>query len=223
MSLKSASQRLPLQIQQTRREWLLTRKKELKYPCGGRTMMIRRRTTTITLPCPRNATNPPANKSTKRQKHQSALIEVLVQSLELMRWRMRKKEPQTMMMDLRWSQRRIQWWTRRIGQCLGGDGQFINPVPFTREAKHFGVKLEKDDLEKIQDKNGSIRFHLVFDWLLPMFNVADSFNEDGFYKFVAARRMGSSFISIGSRCPYHSSCWSFSCHSGTTRKDGAPR
>ncbi len=53
--------------------------------------------------------------------------------------------------------------------------------------EHFGIKLKKSNLEKMRDKHGTIHFYLVFDWLLPMFNDANSFDEDGFYTFVAAR------------------------------------
>jgi hypothetical protein len=45
----------------------------------------------------------------------------------------------------------------------------------------FGIKLAEGDLEKMHDKHGVICFHLVFEWLLPMFG------EDGFYEFVAGR------------------------------------
>jgi hypothetical protein len=62
----------------------------------------------------------------------------------------------------------------------GGGGGPIHPVPYTGEADLFGVKLEEGDLEKMRDAHGTIRFHLVFDWLLPLIG------KDGFYKFVAA-------------------------------------
>ncbi len=37
------------------------------------------------------------------------------------------------------------------------------------------------DLDKMRNNHGAIRFHKVFEWLLPMFG------ESGFYKFIATR------------------------------------
>ncbi|KAL3765172.1 hypothetical protein ACHAW5_008591 [Stephanodiscus triporus] len=62
-----------------------------------------------------------------------------------------------------------------------GGGRTINPVPYTGEAELFGVKLAEGDLEKMRDAHGVIRYHLVFEWLLP------TFSEEGFYEFVAGR------------------------------------
>jgi len=45
----------------------------------------------------------------------------------------------------------------------------------------FGVKLADGNLEKMRDKHGDIRFHFVFECLLP------TFGEDGFYEFIAGR------------------------------------
>ena len=53
--------------------------------------------------------------------------------------------------------------------------------------EQFGVKLEDGNLDKMWDKHGVIHFHLVFDWLLPTFNSASGFDEDGFHEFVTAR------------------------------------
>jgi hypothetical protein len=72
-------------------------------------------------------------------------------------------------------------WTMHIG---GGEGCIVT-VPYTGESMHFGVKLEKGNLEKMQDEHGTIHFHLVFDWLLQMFG--ESLDENGFYEFVAAQ------------------------------------
>ena len=68
-------------------------------------------------------------------------------------------------------------WTMHVG----GGGRQINPVPYTGEAELFGVKLAKGDLKKMRDAHGVIRFHFVFEWLLP------TFGEDGFYEFIAGR------------------------------------
>lgn len=64
---------------------------------------------------------------------------------------------------------------------VGGGGPQINPVPYTGEAERFGIKLAEGDLKKMCDAHGVIRFHLVFEWLLPMFG------EEGFYKLIAGR------------------------------------
>jgi hypothetical protein len=68
-------------------------------------------------------------------------------------------------------------WT----MLVNGGGQCNDPVPYTREAEHFGIKLEDGDLDKLHDTHGTIHYHTVFKWLLPMFG------EDRFYKFVAAQ------------------------------------
>jgi hypothetical protein len=62
---------------------------------------------------------------------------------------------------------------------VGGGGQPIYPVPYTREAKLFGINLEDGNLEKMRDAHGTIRFHLVFDWLLPLIG------KGGFYRLHA--------------------------------------
>ena len=64
---------------------------------------------------------------------------------------------------------------------VGGGGRTIEPVLYTGEADVFGVKLADGDLEKMRDKHGDIRFHSVFEWLLP------TFGDDGFYEFIAGR------------------------------------
>ncbi len=66
-------------------------------------------------------------------------------------------------------------WT----MLINGGGQLINPVPYTGEAEHFGIKLEDGNLDKLRNARGTIRYHKVFKWLLP------AFDEDGFYEFVA--------------------------------------
>ena len=72
-------------------------------------------------------------------------------------------------------------WTRREN----GTGRIIEPVPYTGPSELFDIELEDGDLEKMKDAHGTIRFHLVFDWLLPKFG--EGLDEDGFYEFVAAR------------------------------------
>jgi hypothetical protein len=57
----------------------------------------------------------------------------------------------------------------------------INPVPYTREAELFGIKLAEGNLEKMRNAHDVIHFHLVFKRLLP------SFGGDKFYEFIAAR------------------------------------
>ena len=69
-------------------------------------------------------------------------------------------------------------WTMHVT----GGGRPIEPVPYIGEAELFGVKLAEGDLEKLRDTHGVIRFHLVFEWLLP--TVGD---EEGFYEFIAGR------------------------------------
>jgi hypothetical protein len=64
---------------------------------------------------------------------------------------------------------------------VNGGGRCINPVPYTGEAEHFGVKLEDGNLDKLSDAHRTIRYHKVVKWLLP------TFGKDGFYVFVAAR------------------------------------
>ena len=56
-------------------------------------------------------------------------------------------------------------WTRRDS----GEGRLMEPVPYTGLSEQFDIKLEDGDLEKMKDAQGEIRFHLVFDWLLPKF------------------------------------------------------
>ena len=68
-------------------------------------------------------------------------------------------------------------WTMHVS----GGGHHINPVPYTGEAELFGVKLAAGDLEKMCDAHDVIRYHLVFEWLLP------TFGKEGFYEFVAER------------------------------------
>jgi hypothetical protein len=48
-------------------------------------------------------------------------------------------------------------WTMHVG----GGGQHTNPVPYTGEAEHFGVKLEEGNWEKMRDNHGTICLHLV--------------------------------------------------------------
>ena len=68
-----------------------------------------------------------------------------------------------------------------------GEGRGINPIPYTGPAEQFDVNLEDNDLDKMWDKHAVIHFHIMFDWLLPTFNGASGFDEDGFYEFEAAR------------------------------------
>jgi hypothetical protein len=72
-------------------------------------------------------------------------------------------------------------WTRREH----GEGQIIKPVPYTGPSELFDIKLEDGDLETMKDAHGTIRFHLVFNWLLPKFG--EGLDEVGFYEFVVAR------------------------------------
>ena len=62
---------------------------------------------------------------------------------------------------------------KQVDVVAGGSGRAIYPVPYTGEGELFGVKLQADDLAKMRDHHGTIRFLKVFDWLLPKFNGQD--------------------------------------------------
>ncbi len=66
-------------------------------------------------------------------------------------------------------------WTWR----KNGKGRVIEPVPYTGPLELFDIKLEDGDLGKMKDAHGTIRFHLVFDWLLPKFG--EGLDEVGFH------------------------------------------
>ncbi|KAL7525437.1 hypothetical protein ACHAXR_001005, partial [Thalassiosira sp. AJA248-18] len=60
----------------------------------------------------------------------------------------------------------------------------IEPIPFTGDNTNFTINITDDELKRLKDNSGDIRFESVFDWLLP------TFGEDGettFYEFIAAR------------------------------------
>jgi hypothetical protein len=61
----------------------------------------------------------------------------------------------------------------------------MEPVPYTGPSELFDINLEDGDLENMKDAQGTIRFHLVFDWLLPKFGQV--LDKEGFYEFAAAR------------------------------------
>jgi len=81
----------------------------------------------------------------------------------------------------RYTMTKSKHWTRRDS----GEGRVMEPVPYTGPSELFDIKLEDGDLEKMKDGRGTIRFHLVFDWLLPKFG--EGLDKEGFYDFVAAR------------------------------------
>jgi hypothetical protein len=81
----------------------------------------------------------------------------------------------------RYTMTKAEHWTRGDS----GEGRVMEPVPYTGPSELFDIKLEDGDLENMKDAQGTIRFHLVFDWLLPKFG--QGLDEEGFYEFVAAR------------------------------------
>jgi hypothetical protein len=58
-----------------------------------------------------------------------------------------------------------------------GGGYPIKPVQYTGDSELFQIKLADGNLDKMRDEHGAIRFHTVFEWLLP------TFGESGFYEF----------------------------------------
>jgi hypothetical protein len=54
-------------------------------------------------------------------------------------------------------------------------------VPYTREAEELALKLMEDKLDGMHDTHRVIRFHKVFEWLLP------TLGEGRFYKFAAVQ------------------------------------
>ncbi len=95
----------------------------------------------------------------------------------------------------RYTMTKAKHWTRRDS----GGGQVMEPVPYTGPPELFDIKLEDGDLEKMKDAWGTIRFHLVFDWLLPKFG--QGLDEEGFYEFDIAR-MRYYMIEIIRKCEY---------------------
>jgi hypothetical protein len=62
-----------------------------------------------------------------------------------------------------------------------GRGRPIQSVPHTGDSEFFQIKLTDGNLDKMRNEHKAIRFHKVFEWLLPMFG------KTGSYKFIAAR------------------------------------
>lgn len=57
-------------------------------------------------------------------------------------------------------------------------------IPYTELNEFFGINMCDWEMEKMKDKNGDIRYHKIFEWMLPTFG-----GQDGelFWDFVAAR------------------------------------
>jgi hypothetical protein len=67
-------------------------------------------------------------------------------------------------------------WKRIRGRSKGRN---ILPIPFTGGGEDFAVKISDEELESLKDNSGDIRFHKVFQWLLPRFPKEHNNSDDG--------------------------------------------
>jgi hypothetical protein len=63
----------------------------------------------------------------------------------------------------------------------GRPGREIHAIPFTGPAEFFCSSLSDDEVKGMMDAHGDIRFHKIFEWMLP------TFEGVSFYEFLSAR------------------------------------
>ena len=49
-------------------------------------------------------------------------------------------------------------------------GRSVKPIPYTAGNDEFGVNITEEELAKLKDVNGDIRFFKVTEWFLPYFD-----------------------------------------------------
>jgi len=64
------------------------------------------------------------------------------------------------------------------GRAQGRDAE---PIPFSGDTEEFDVNITDEELEKLKDESGDIRFYKVMEWLLP------DFDGESFWEWLAAR------------------------------------
>jgi hypothetical protein len=72
----------------------------------------------------------------------------------------------------------VNWIKHHENGQLGRD---IRAIPFTGPAEFFQPNLSDDKVKGMMDAHGDIRFHKLFEWMLP------TFEGVSFYEFLSAR------------------------------------
>ena len=73
-------------------------------------------------------------------------------------------------------------WTMLVE---GDPGRTIASIPFTGDDYHFRPNVTEEELNGFMDEGADIRFHRIFEWLLPQFEIDGSVKS--FYEFLAGR------------------------------------
>jgi hypothetical protein len=80
--------------------------------------------------------------------------------------------------EKRYEKTKTKNWTKHKN---GRPGREIHPIPFTGLAEFFQPNLSDDKVKGMMDAHGDIRFHKIFEWMLP------TFEGVSFYEFLSAR------------------------------------
>jgi hypothetical protein len=88
-------------------------------------------------------------------------------------------------------------WTKHKN---GQPGRVIHPIPFTGTSEFIHPKISDIEMKEMIDKHGNVRFHKIFEWMLP------TFDDKSFYECLSARMRNYMAHSIKSkgwmRCYY---------------------
>ncbi len=57
-------------------------------------------------------------------------------------------------------------WTKHEN---GQPGRVIHPIPFTGTSEFFCTNISDIEMKEMIDKHGDVRFHKIFEWMLPTF------------------------------------------------------
>jgi hypothetical protein len=77
--------------------------------------------------------------------------------------------------------------TKKHNWVMHADGRTsraVEPIPFFGQKSDFRPKVTTEELAGMYDGNGDLRFHCIFEWMLPKFGNAD---DVSFYEYMAAR------------------------------------
>lgn len=74
---------------------------------------------------------------------------------------------------------------KKIGSGRANQARRVEPIPFTGENDLFTPNITEEELEKMKEASGDIRFENVFMWMLPTFG--DDQNPIPYFEFIAQR------------------------------------
>ena len=80
--------------------------------------------------------------------------------------------------EKRYEKTKAKNWTKRKN---GRPGREIHPIPFTGSAEFFWPSLSDNEVKGMMDEHDDIRFHKIFEWMLP------TFEGVSFYEFLLVR------------------------------------